>query len=208
MRVVRTLFLAVVSLLAALAAAAAPKEAGTAPMAADNPFARPSQLSFELPPFDRIRDTDYAPAFEAGMREQLAEVAAIARDPQPATFENTIVALERSGRVLDRVSSVFFNLNSCNTDAAMQEVDTAMAPRLAAHNDAIFLDAASTERRLRSSMLSAIWVGVLNMRAWRGARRDTESGASSGLWTERHNACSISTRRSLSVIACPSSSST
>ena len=142
MRVVRTLFLAVVPLLAALAAAAATKEAGTTPMAADNPFARPSQLSFELPPFDRIRDSDYAPAFEAGMREQLAEAAAIARNPQPATFENTIVALERSGRVLDRVSSVFFNLNSCNTDTAMQEVDTAMAPRLAAHNDAIFLDAA------------------------------------------------------------------
>jgi peptidyl-dipeptidase Dcp len=142
MRVVRTLFLAVVPLLAALAAAAATKEAGTTPMAADNPFARPSQLYLELPPFDRIRDSDYAPAFEAGMHEQLAEVAAIARNPQPATFKNTIVALERSGRVLDRVSSVFFNLNSCNTDPAMQEVDTAMAPRLAAHNDAIFLDAA------------------------------------------------------------------
>jgi peptidyl-dipeptidase Dcp len=136
------LFLALVPLLAALGVAAATKEAGTTPMAADNPFARPSQLSFELPPFDKIRDSDYAPAFEAGMREQLAEVAAIAHDRQPATFENTIVALERSGRVLDRVSSVFFNLNSCNTDAAMQEVDTAMAPRLAAHADAIYLDAA------------------------------------------------------------------
>jgi peptidyl-dipeptidase Dcp len=128
--------------MAALAAAAATKEAGTPPMAADNPFARPSPLPFELPPFDRIRDADYAPAFEAGMREQLKEVAAIAHDPHPATFENTIVALERSGRVLDRVATVFFNLNSCNTDPKMQEVDTAMAPKLAAHNDAIFLDAA------------------------------------------------------------------
>lgn len=142
MRVVRPLILAVVPLLAALTAVAATKEAGTTPMAADNPFARPSQLSFELPPFNTIRDGDYAPAFEAGMREQLGEVAAIAHNPQPATFENTIVALERSGRLLDRVSSVFFNLNSCNTDSAMQEVDTAMAPRLAAHSDTIFLDAA------------------------------------------------------------------
>jgi len=136
------LLVACVAVIAPLAAAAATKEAGTVPMAADNPFARPSTLPFELPPFDKIRDEDYAPAFEAGMREQLKEVAAIAHNPQPATFENTIVALERSGRVLDRVGTVFFNLSSCNTDPKMQEIDTVMAPKLAAHNDAIFLDAA------------------------------------------------------------------
>ena len=73
--------------------------AGTS-MMADNPFAQPSTLAFELPPFDRIHDSDYLPAFEAGMREQLREVAAIAHNPQPATFDNTIVALERSGRLL------------------------------------------------------------------------------------------------------------
>lgn len=111
-------------------------------MAPDNPFAHPSPLPFELPPFDRIRDVDYTPAFDAGMREQLKEVGAIGHDPQPATFENTIVAIERSGRLLDRVGSVFYNLNSCNTDPAMEEIDTAMAPKIAAHNDAIFLDAA------------------------------------------------------------------
>jgi len=136
------LLVACVAVIAPLAAAAATKEAGTVPMAADNPFARPSTLPFELPPFDKIRDEDYTPAFEAGMREQLKEVAAIAHNPQPATFENTIVALERSGRVLDRVGTVFFNLSSCNTDPKMQEIDTVMAPKLAAHNDAIFLDAA------------------------------------------------------------------
>ena len=135
------LLVACVAVIAPLAAAAT-KEAGTVPMAADNPFARPSTLPFELPPFDRIRDEDYTPAFEAGMREQLKEVAAIAHNRQPATFENTIVALERSGRVLDRVGTVFFNLTSCNTDPKMQEIDTVMAPKLAAHNDAIFLDAA------------------------------------------------------------------
>ncbi|HVP32603.1 MAG TPA: M3 family metallopeptidase [Steroidobacteraceae bacterium] len=142
MRPAPMLLVACVAVIAPLAAAAATKEAGTVPMAADNPFARPSTLPFELPPFDKIRDEDYAPAFEAGMREQLKEVAAIAHNPQPATFENTIVALERSGRVLDRVGTVFFNLSSCNTDPKMQEIDTVMAPKLAAHNDAIFLDAA------------------------------------------------------------------
>ena len=141
MKLVRLLFVAAVTVTTALAAAAT-QEAGTTPMAADNPFVRPSPLPFEMPPFDRIHDADYAPAFEAGMREQLQEVAAIAHSAQPPSFENTIVALERSGRVLDRVASVFYNLNSCNTDPQMQKVDTELAPKLAAHNDAIFLDAA------------------------------------------------------------------
>jgi peptidyl-dipeptidase Dcp len=140
MRLDRLLFAAAVILMSTLAAAAT-KEAGTTPMAADNPFTHVSTLPFEMPPFDRIHDADYSPAFEEGMREQLKEVAAIARDPKPATFENTIVALERSGRLLDRVATVFFNLNACNTDHEMQEIDTAMAPKLAAHHDAIFLDA-------------------------------------------------------------------
>src|SRR5579863_9790809 len=141
MRLAGLLFVAAATVMTTLAAAAT-KEAGTPPMAPDNPFAHPSPLPFELPPFHRIRDVDYTPAFEAGMREQLKEVGAIAHDPQPATFENTIVAIERSGRLLDRVGSVFYNLNSCNTDPAMEEIDTAMAPKIAAHNDAIFLDAA------------------------------------------------------------------
>ena len=140
-KLVRLLFVAAATVTTALAAAAT-QEAGTTPMAADNPFVRPSPLPFEMPPFDRIHDADYAPAFETGMREQLQEVAAIAHSAQPPTFENTIVALERSGRVLDRVASVFYNLNSCNTDPQMQKVDTELAPKLAAHNDAIFLDAA------------------------------------------------------------------
>jgi peptidyl-dipeptidase Dcp len=141
MKLLRLLFVAAATVTSALAAAAT-QEAGTTPMAADNPFFRPSPLPFEMPPFDRIHDADYAPAFEAGMREQLQEVAAIAHNAQPPSFENTIVALERSGRVLDRVGSVFYNLNSCNTDPEMQKVDTELAPKLAAHHDAIFLDAA------------------------------------------------------------------
>jgi peptidyl-dipeptidase Dcp len=107
---------------------------------ADNPFAQPSTLAFELPPFDRIHDSDYLPAFEAGMREELREVAAIADDPRPATFENTIVALERAGRLLARVESTFSRLNACNTDAQMQQIDTETAPKLTAHRDAIHLN--------------------------------------------------------------------
>jgi len=109
---------------------------------ADNPFAQPSTLPFQLPPFDRIRDDDYLPAFEAGMREQLREVHAIAHNPAAPTFANTIVALERSGQLLDRVETTFSNLNACNTDPHMQQIDTEMAPRLTAQHDAIFLDPA------------------------------------------------------------------
>ena len=142
MRFARLVFLAAIPLMTALAAAADTKDAGKTTMAADNPFAHPSPLPFEFPQFDRIRDSDYLPAYEAGMRAQLKEVEAIAHNSEPATFENTIVALERSGRLLDRVDTVFSNLNSCNTDDAMQKVDTEMAPKLAAHQDAIFLNAA------------------------------------------------------------------
>jgi len=109
---------------------------------ADNPFAAPSTLPFQLPPFDRIHDGDYRPAFDAGMAEQLRQVEAIAHNAAPPTFANTIVALERSGRVLERVETTFSNLNACNTDPEMQRIDTDMAPRLTAQRDAIHLDPA------------------------------------------------------------------
>src|SRR5262249_16347210 len=109
---------------------------------ADNPFAAPSTLPFHLPPFDRIRDSDYRPAIEAGMAEQLRQVAAIAHNSEPPTFANTIVALERSGRLLERVETTFSNLNSCNSDPEMQRIDTDMAPLLTAQRDAIHLNPA------------------------------------------------------------------
>jgi peptidyl-dipeptidase Dcp len=108
----------------------------------DNPFGHPSTLPYRLPPFDKIKDSDYVPAFEAGMREQRAEVAAIARNPQAPDFENTIVAMERSGQLLERVSTVFSNLNVSNTDPQMDKIDTEMAPRITAHEDSILLDPA------------------------------------------------------------------
>src|SRR6267143_5770168 len=117
------------------------KTARTSAMA-DNPFMQPSTLPFELPPFDRIRDSDYLPAFQAGMHQQLTEVARIAHNPQPASFDNTIVALERAGQLLMRVDTAFGRLNASNTNPRMQEIDTEMAPKLTAQQDAIHLDPA------------------------------------------------------------------
>lgn len=101
-----------------------------------------SALDFRLPPFDRIRDDHFEPAFAAGIAEHSAEIKAIAENPEPPTFENTLVALERSGRLLERVSSVFFNLTGSDTNPVRQQLHAAMAPRLAAHSDAIHLNAA------------------------------------------------------------------
>ena len=106
-----------------------------------NPFFTESALPYRLPPFDRIDDAHYRPAFERGMAEQIEEIEAIAAQPDPPTFENTIVPLERSGRLLDRVASVFFSLASAHTNDAVNEIRNEMAPRLAAHTDAILLNA-------------------------------------------------------------------
>jgi peptidyl-dipeptidase Dcp len=118
-------------------ATANPKESTAA-----NPFFAQSPLPLRYPPFDRIHDSDYVPGFEAGMAEQLKEAQAIARDPAPPTFENTFVALEKSGRLLRRVQLVFSNLSAANTDPEMQKIEKEMAPRLSAHRDEIFLDPA------------------------------------------------------------------
>ena len=107
----------------------------------DNPFARESTLPYKLPPFDRIKNEHYVPALEAGMAEHRKEVAAIAGNTAEPTFENTIVALERSGQLLSRVASVFFALSSANTNPEIEQAQTEMAPKLAAHQDAIYLDA-------------------------------------------------------------------
>ncbi len=108
---------------------------------AGNPFFTESTLPYRLPPFDRIEDAHYAPAFERGMAEQIAEIGAIASQSEPPTFENTIVPLERSGRLLERVASTFFSLASAHTNDAINEIRNEMAPRLAAHTDRILLHA-------------------------------------------------------------------
>jgi peptidyl-dipeptidase Dcp len=113
----------------------------TAARAAPNPFAAPSTLPYQAPRFDLIKDGDYQPAFDAGMKEQLAEIQAIAGNPAAPSFDNTIAALERSGRMLERVNNTFFAVVQANTNPALDKVQTLEAPRLAAHNDAIFLNA-------------------------------------------------------------------
>ena len=119
----------------AIAAPAAPV------LDAANPFAKPSSLPLNYPAFDKIKDAHFLPAFEAGMREQLREVAAIADDRAAPTFENTIVALERSGQLLARVHATFANLQGANTNDTLDAVDREMSPRLAEHSDAIHLNA-------------------------------------------------------------------
>jgi peptidyl-dipeptidase Dcp len=111
------------------------------PAAAPNPFLEVSTLLYQAPPFDRIHDGDYEPAIDAGMAQQLAEIARITGREGPPTFDDTIVALERSGELLTRVSKVFFAMTGANTSDALQKIEQSVAPKLAAHQDAIYLDA-------------------------------------------------------------------
>jgi peptidyl-dipeptidase Dcp len=112
----------------------------TPPFTRTNPFSQPSDLPFGAPRFDRIHNEDYAPAIEEGMRQHLEEVDAIANQTTAPTFENTIVALERSGDLLTRVLKTFGGVTSANTNDTLQAVQTEESPKLAAHSDAIFLN--------------------------------------------------------------------
>src|SRR5437867_8434382 len=110
------------------------------PDMADNPLLTESSLPYHIPPFDKIKDEHFAPAIEEGMRQQLKEVETVANNSEKPTFDNTIVALERTGRLLDRAERTFSNLNACNTNPTLQHIDTEMAPKLSAHRDAIHLN--------------------------------------------------------------------
>jgi peptidyl-dipeptidase Dcp len=107
---------------------------------ASNPFAKPSTLPFGYPAFDKIKNEDYAPAFEEGMRQQAAEIDAIANNKKPATFDNTIVAMEKGGQLLNRVSTVFYSLSGANTNDTFKALERELGPKLSAHNDAIRLN--------------------------------------------------------------------
>src|SRR6201996_3216075 len=133
----RTIILAVSVLISSstLAIAASGPEFGP-----NNPFYAPSSLPYHAPPFDKIKDTDYQPAIEAGMAKQLAEVRAIAANPAAPTFDNTFVPLEKSGRLIDRALQAFEGVTGANTNPYLQGVKTALAPKLTAHRDAIFLN--------------------------------------------------------------------
>jgi len=111
------------------------------PPVAMNPFSHPSTLQYEAPPFDQIKDSDYEPAIEDGMKAQLAEVDTIANQADAPTFDNTLVAMERTGALLTRAGKVFGAMTKANTNDTLQKIEEALAPKLAAHDDAIHLNA-------------------------------------------------------------------
>jgi peptidyl-dipeptidase Dcp len=106
----------------------------------ENPFLSPSKLALFAPDFGNIKNEHYQSAFEAGMKEQLDQARAIAEQADAPTFENTLVALEKSGEILKRVQAVFFNMSSANTDEIIQGIEEKIAPKLASHSDDIFLN--------------------------------------------------------------------
>jgi len=111
---------------------------GVAVFGPDNPFYEPSSLPFGVPPFDRIRNEDYEPAIVAGMAVHVAEIDLIARNEAAPTFENTIAAMEKTGLLLDRVLSAMGTLAGAFTNPIIEAVQQSMAPRFAAHSDAIY----------------------------------------------------------------------
>ena len=108
--------------------------------ASKNPLFTESSLPYHLPPFDKIKDDQFIPAMEAGMREHLQEIQKIASNPAKPTFDNTIVAMERAGQLLGRANQIFSNLNNADTNPQRQEIEKEIEPKLAAHRDEIFLN--------------------------------------------------------------------
>ena len=137
------LALAIATALAGCATSPTPATKTEAPMPASaysGVFATPSTLDLNYPRFDQIKDSDFAPAFDAGMAEQLREIDAIANNPEAPTFQNTIVAMEKSGQLLDRASNVFFNLVGTDKNDARDKLQSDYAPKFSAHRDAITLN--------------------------------------------------------------------
>jgi peptidyl-dipeptidase Dcp len=112
----------------------------------NNPFYAPSTLPFQAPPFDKIKDGDFQPAIDAGMVEQRREIRAIADNPAPPTFENTFVAMEKTGQLFNRAMAAFNGVTGANLNPELQKVQDYEAPRLAAHSDAIYLDSRLFQR--------------------------------------------------------------
>ena len=126
------------------ATAATPAMSGKTTQAgntASNPFFKPSTLPFGTMDFSKIKDSDYVPAMEAGMRRQMREIDAIANNPAAPTFDNTIVAMEKTGRMLNRVMNIFSLYAGADTNPTLQKISEEEAPKLAAHQDAIYLNA-------------------------------------------------------------------
>ncbi len=111
-----------------------------------NPFFQQSPLAYQYPQFDKIKDSDFAPAFDRGMADNTAEINAIANNPAAPTFDNTIIAMEKAGQLLGRATTVFFNLSSANTNDAIDKLEGEYSPKFAAHFDSVYLNAKLFER--------------------------------------------------------------
>ena len=108
-------------------------------LASDNPLLQPWDEPHGLPPFDRVRPEHFVPAFNVALAEHMAEINQIADDPRPADFDNTVAALDGCGRLFNRIEALFYNLASSETSPALQAAERELAPRLAAHNNAIYM---------------------------------------------------------------------
>ncbi|HET8838348.1 MAG TPA: peptidyl-dipeptidase Dcp [Flavobacteriaceae bacterium] len=115
-------------------------------LSSENPFYSPSALPLHAPDFSKIKTDDFRPAIVEGMKAQLEEIIKIANSPEEPTFENTVVALEKSGRLLDRTTNVFYLLTGANTNPELQQLQEEIAPKMAAHADAIYLNPKLFER--------------------------------------------------------------
>ena len=105
-----------------------------------NPFFETYTTPYQVPPFDLIKNEHFKPAILEGIKKQEAEINAIVSNKQKPTFENTVLAMENSGKLLARVSTVFYNMNSANTNEEIQAIAKELAPKLSAHNDNIYLN--------------------------------------------------------------------
>src|ERR1035438_7618752 len=122
------------------AAASGQATGGPAAFGPSNPFYAPSALPYQAPAFDKIKDSDYQPALEGGSAEQVEEIQAIAENPAPPPFDNTLVALEKSGQLFDRVQAVLDAVTQANSTPVLEKVQEIEAPKIAALQDAMFLN--------------------------------------------------------------------
>jgi peptidyl-dipeptidase Dcp len=112
----------------------------------DNPLFAVSTLQFEFPTFDKFKNEHFAPAFAEALRQHAAEIKAITDNSAEPSFDNTVVAMERAGQMLGRVARIFSNLTATNTNPTLEALSRDLAPKLSAHNDSIFLNAALFKR--------------------------------------------------------------
>jgi peptidyl-dipeptidase Dcp len=134
------LFLPLLLTLPGIAMTRASADPAPGALPASNPLATDTSLPYKAPPFDKLKDTDFEPAIEAGMKIETAEIQEIADNPAPATFDNTIAAMEKTGQLLLRANTLFQSLVQANTSDVLQKVNEQEAPRLQAHNDEILLN--------------------------------------------------------------------